>query len=315
MFGKLFMLLVPVSTFVLGMDPAAALVSPKSSPEGMKLREMVLAHLNQMEKQQIQAEPKKDETYYKKEMSSSYRNLVNVPLVANRAQVMAGPLLIKDNNGVLCAAHTIFIANLIQGKIIRTINIPPKLENTDTHRPTPCALEFTKISGLDEEQILLGELDGRVSMVSPRDHLVKTFGHVPGKVLNFFVDPLGEKIALRYESKDAAGKSIPCFAVAQSYEPKTSVLELSAKSLAPNLARSAINKRRSWAPPLHAGGKMKSWSDFAVQSCAHEVRDITFEEGYCITHCATGNIEKWEMQNIDTEPKLVKVSQIELVHP
>lgn len=315
MFTKHFISLLAFTTAVSGMEPAASLVSPKSTNEGIKLREMVIAYLVENERKQAEAEPKKDEKYYKQEMSSSFRNLVNIPAAANKAQVMAGPLCLKDNKGILCAAHTIFIANLIQGKITKTINIPSKLENSDTHRPTPCAIEYAKIEGMDEEQILLGELDGRVSIVNPRDYLIKTFGNVPGRVLNFFVDSKGEKIALRYESKDEAGKTIPCFAMSQTYESKTSVLQLSAQSLAPNLAQSTISKRRSWAPPITSNGKSKNWSHFAVQSCSHEVRNIIFEEDYCITFCATGNIEKWEMQNVDTEPKLVKVAEIEQAQP
>lgn len=305
------LLLLPI--YLVGMEPA--IVSPKSTPEGLRLRHLVIEHLDENEKKQAAAEPKKDEKYYKQEMSSSYRNLVNLPPVAIKAEVMAGPLSLRENKGALCAAHTVFIANLIQGKIIKTIYIPSKLENTDTHRPTPCAIDYAKVDGMEEEQILLGELDGRVSIVNPKEHLIKTFGHVPGRVLGFFVDPKGEKIAVRYESKDEAGKTIPCFALAMTYTAKLGALNMSVKSLAPNLAQSAISKRRSWAPPLTASGKSKTWSHFAVQSCTHEVRDITFEEDYCITHCATGNVEKWALKNVDTEPELVKVATIEQLKP
>ena len=34
-----------------------------------------------------------------------------------------------------------------------------------------------------------------------------------------------------------------------------------------------------------------------------------------LTHCATGTIEKWEIHNIDTEPKLVKVDHVEQSKP
>ena len=111
-----------------------------------------------------------------------------------------------------------------------------------------CCVEYGKISGIHEEQILLGEMDGRVLIADPKSYEVKTFGHVPGKVLGFFVNPKGKMIAVRYESKDEAGKPVPCFAVAQTYEAKKRRLNLSAKSLAPNLAQSDLSKRRSWAP-------------------------------------------------------------------
>lgn len=309
---KKIILLLMVPWLTIGMEQ---IVSPKSTPEGKRLRQLVIDSLIETEKKQAAAEPKKDEKYYKKEMSLPYRYSVNTPPVATRAQVMAGPLCIKENKGVLCAAHAVYVINLIQNKIIKTINIPSKIEGTDTHRPTPCVVDYAKMDGMEEEQILLGELDGRILIADPVSHLVQTFGQVPGRVLGFFVDPKGEKIALRYESKDEANKTIPCFAVAAAYAFQSSILNVSAKTLAPNLAQSALSKRRSWAPPLTSSGKSITWSHFAVQHCNHEVRNITFEEDYCITHCATGNIEKWEIQNIDTEPKLVKVAQIEQRKP
>lgn len=303
-----FMLLM-INTFLVAMDEPV--LSPKSTPQGLKLREMVIAHLQANESKQAAAEPVKDSNYYKKEMSSSFRNLVNIPSGLIRNEVLAGPLCLKDNRGVLCAAHMIFLINIVQNTILKTINIPSKMEASDTHRPTPCTVEYAKIAGAKEDQILLGEEDGRVLIADPESYAVKTFGHVPGRVLGFFVDPQGEKIALRYEYKDEVGKTIPCFALASTYAFKKSLLNTSAKSLAPNLAQSALGKRRSWAPPLTESGKSKTWSHFAVQSCNHEVTHITFEEDYCITHCATGNIEKWAIKNIDTDPELIKVDQIE----
>ena len=313
MSNKLYILLLITNSALVAMEPA----SPKSTPDGMLLRKLVLDHLDENERKQKAAEPVKDEKYYKKEMSSSFRNLVNTPPAANNAQVMAGPLCIKDNKGVLCAAHSLFVINLIKHQIVKTIHIPNKVTGTDRHEPTPCCVEYAKISGLDEEQVLVGELDGRVLIADPLSHAVKTFGHVPGKVLSFFVNPHGKMIAVRYESKDEAGKPVPCFAVAQRYEPKRSALDLSAKSLAVNLAQSDLSKRRSWAPPANVSKKV--WSYFASQSCNHEVKHISFEKDagtyYCITHCATGTIEKWVIENIDTEPKLVKVAQIEQSKP
>lgn len=315
MFTKLLMPLLAITSVLAGMEPAAALVSPKSTPQGMKLRELVIAYLQENESKQAGAEPIKDERYFKKEMSLPYRNLVSTPPDLIKKEVMAGPLCLKDNLGILCAAHMVFVINILQNKVLKTINIPAKLDSTDTHRPTPCAVECAKFSGAHEDQILLGELDGRVLIADPETHMVKTFGQVPGRVLGFFVDPSGQNFAVRYESKDEAHKSIPCFAVAASYDAKAGALNVSAKSLAPNLAQSAINKRRSWAPQPGGSGKSKLWSEFAVQTCNHEVKHIAFEEGYCITHCATGTIEKWAIKNIDTTPELVKVAQIEPLKP
>lgn len=307
-----FMLLI-TNVFLVAMDDPV--LSPKSTPQGMQLREMVIAHLQANESKQAAAEPVKDSNYYKKELNSSFRNLVNTPPGLIRNEVLAGPLCLKENRGVLCAAHMIFLINIVQNTILKTINIPSRMEVSDTHRPTPCVVDYAKIDGMEEEQILLGELDGRISFANPTSYEVKTFDHVPGRVLGFFVDPKGEKIAVKYESKDAAGKTIPCFAVAAVYSFKTNVLNMSAKSLAPNLAQSALSKHRSWAPSLTASGKSKSWSRFAVQTCNHEVTHITFEEDHCITHCATGNVEKWAMKDLDTDPKLVKVAQIEQRKP
>lgn len=314
---KLSILLLGVNIGLLGMDQAGApsILSPKSTPQGMQMREMVIAYLQKNESQQAAAEPVKNSNYYKQELSSSQRNLVNLSPGIIRNEVLAGPLDLKENKGVLCAAHTLFLINIVKNTIFKTINIPSKMESSDLHRPTPCCVKYAKLSGIDEDQILVGELDGRVLIADPQSHLLKTFGHLPGRVLAFFVDDKGEKIGVKYESKDADNKSVPCFALAEIYESKISALHLSNKSLAPNLAQSAINKRRSWAPPLHTSGKFKTWSDFAVQHCTHEVRDISFEEGYCVTHCATGNIEKWIIQNIDTAPELVKISQIEQRQP
>lgn len=309
-----FFALLVLNSLIYGMDPA--IISPKSTPQGMKLREMVIAHLQENERKQVAAEPVKDAKYYEKELSSSQRNLVNIPPNLIRDEVLKGPLCLKESTpiGVLCAAHMVFIINLLNHKI-KTINIPSKMESSDTHRPTPCAVEYAKIFGIKDEQVLLGELDGRVLIADPASYSVKTFGYVPGRILEFFIHPKGEKIAVKYESKDDANKSIPCFAVAASYALKAGALNLSMRSLAPNLAQSALDKRRSWAPPLNESGGLKSWSHFAVQTCNHEVKNITFEEDYCVTHCATGNIEKWELQNLDTDPKLVKVGQIEQRQP
>jgi hypothetical protein len=306
-------LLLITNILLVAMDEPV--LSPKSTPQGMQLREMVIAYLQANESKQAAAEPVKDSNYYKKELSSSFRNLVNTPPGLIRNEVLAGPLCLKENRGVLCAAHMIFLINIMQNTILKTINIPSRMEASDTHRPTPCVVDYAKIDGMDDEQIFLGELDGRISIANPTSYEIKTFGHVPGRVLGFFVDPIGEKIAVKYESKDAAGKTIPCFALAAAYSFKTSVLNMSAKCLASNLAQSALNKHRSWAPPLSASGKSKPWSSFAVQSCSHEVTHIAFEEDHCITYCATGNIEKWTLKNIDTNPELVKVAQIERRKP
>lgn len=309
---KLCGLLLCINIVLMGMEPnEPAILSPKSTPEGLLLRKLVIDHLNDNEKKQAAAAPVKDEKYYKKEMGSAHRNLVNTPPVANQAQVMAGPLDIKDNKGVLCAAHSIYLINLIQNKIIKTITIPSKVEETDRHEPMPCCVKYAKIASLEEEQILIGEATGRVLIANPGGPSVNRFDKLPGKVLGFFVDPKGEKIAVRYETKDQEGKTIPCFALAAEYEFKRSRLNTSVKSLDTNMVQSAVNKRRSWAPPLTASGKAKPWSHFVTQVCNHEVTNITFEEGYCVTHCATGNIEKWTIKNIDTNPELVKVAQIE----
>lgn len=308
------MLIMPI--YLLGMEqPGPGLLSPKSTPQGMKLREMVIAYLQENESKQAASEPVKDSNYYKKELSSSQRNLVNTPPDLIKAEVLAGPMCLKDNYGVLCAAHMIFLINIVKNTVLKTINIPSRLDSNDTHRPTPCALEYAKIVGAKEDQILLGELDGHVLIADPETYTVKTFGQLPGRILGFFVDPKGEKFAVKYESKDEANKSIPCFALAAAYEFKRSVLNASTKSLAPNLAQSAINKRRSWAPALTESGRLKSWSHFAVQTCNHEVKHISFEEDYCVTHCATGNVERWLMKNVDTNPELVKVGQIEPLKP
>lgn len=308
-----FAMLLLTSTFLLGMEPGK--VSPKSSPEGHKLREIVTRYLTDIESRQAAAEPVKDTAYYKQEMHSKFRHSVITPEPFIQEQVMAGPLCVEDNIGILCAAHIIFMVNLIQGKVTKTINLPGKLEQTDTHRPTPCSVAYARIAGVPEKQIIVGEIDGRVLIADPASYAVKTFGQVAGKALGLFIDPQGEKIAVRYESKDEAGKAIPCFALAGVYEPKENVERLSGKSLAANLAQSAISKRRSWAPPLTSSNRSKQWSHFVNQSCNHEVRNITFEEDCCVTHCATGNIEKWKLENIDTEPKLVKVAQIEQRQP
>lgn len=312
MFVKLSSILLVMPALLIAMDPG--IPSPKSSPEGAKLRDIVIRYLNENEAREAAAEPVKDSAYFKQQLQQPYRHSVTTPPEFIKSEVLAGPLCVKDDKGVLCAAHIVFMINLAKEKVTKTVNIPGRMESTDAHRPTPVAVAYANLAGMAEEQILLGEQDGRILIADPSSYLVKTFGKVSGKILGFYIDEAGEKIAVRYEYKDEAHKTIPCFAFARTYEPTKSALELSAKSLAINIAQSEKNKRRSWAPPARHG-QTKEWSHFAVQSCNHEVKHITFEEDYCVTHCATGNIEKWIIENIDTEPELVKVATIEQLKP
>lgn len=226
-----------------------------------------------------------------------------------KEQVDKGVICFYQDRAAICAANYVIIADLIKFREKKAIKInPKKIDDADPTMPAITAMNFSKMYGQEEDQIVLGGLEGRVFVVDPLTENVKTLGEVKGRVNSIECHPDGKYIALKFASL-TDGKTVPCLALSAAYMKvaSESKLDTSKKSGSYLSAQESRKKnRRSWAPAKDAGW---DYSKFVSKPCEHEVAKIWFDGEHCVTQCSyTHKIERWMVKNPESiDAELVKV--------
>ena len=216
-----------------------------------------------------------------------------------KSQIDQGVICFYQDRAALCAANLVIIADLIKHKEKKAIKISPKkIDDNDPKMPAITAITCSKMYGEEEDQIILGGLEGRVFVADPKTDKVKTLGSVKGRVNSIECDPKGKYIALKFASHTNEG-IVPCLALSVAYmkaAASESKLVTSKKSGSYLTAEESRKKnRRSWAPTKDEGW---DYSKFVSQPCEHEVAKIWFDGEHCVTQCSYSNkIEKWMVKN------------------
>ncbi len=246
---------------------------PKTnSPCAQAIREIVMQHAQERENLR---KFKENLSFYSRTRSNS------LPALWFKQDIESGTIFVKEDTGFLCTPKRLYVVDAVK-KQTKEFSMPEGIDQSDTIEPlaTVTTLNYGKMIGFNDCQVFLGESNGGILIANPNTLEIKPFGKVSGSILRLLSDSLGQRFAVCFDADKTHEKASKHFALAVACSKKSS-------DFAENL----------------------QWTELISGRCEYTIKKIMFNANYLETHGDGGILDQWYLQNIDTNPKLVKLAR------
>ena len=202
------------------------------------------------------------EAIEEKERSYENSGVVVARPIFIKSEVDSGPIYIDDEKGIMVADGKVFIVDYKSRTITKKLQMLSRIELSHNAAPAIVAVAAIKnmVGAAHPDNILLGEDKGRILVLDPEEYQFRTLGQVSGRILSFAINRKGDRIAVRFTSKDSEDLPVPCFALSAAYLQKQNELKVITEA----------EKRHSWRSVDNW-----QWTELLFPQCIHEVQAIT----------------------------------------
>ena len=203
-----------------------------------------------------------------------------MPALWFKQDIEAGTIFVHEDTGFLCTSKNLYVVNALKKKT-KELSMPESIDQRFIEPlATVTTLNYGKLIGFTEFQVFLGESNGGILIANPNTLEIKTFGKVSGRILRLLSDSIGQRFAVCFDADKTNEKASKHFALAAACRKKS--------------ADFAENSQ---------------WTELVSGRCEYTIKKIMFNKDYLETYGDGGILDEWYLENIDTDPKLVKLAR------